>query len=196
MKNNENSIIQLTKLNNLCDTKKFLGKEFLSWLWFQIESNEMPIKINAIDSNHSYDVDIWIDDRVVLESTSTTAHTQSLRGGTPSKSAEAAAALKTGKAPKEMKVSLIINSQYEFSCVLNQKDLFPKNIQIPPMSDDEDDRSAESHLEARLKLLNLFLNAFDALYSKFLHTRTHSSWDNEELSKIKKWIQTREQTEA
>ena len=48
---------------SLIHNKKFFGREFLTWLWFQSDS-----KSGMIALDESQKVEIWVDNKIILES--------------------------------------------------------------------------------------------------------------------------------
>ena len=141
----------LDRLLTVCKSKTFLGREFLTWLWFQAEANETPFEITA-PSGEKTSFDLWIDDRVILESSGSKAHVHTLKGGDPSQSLEAAAALKSGKTVSEVKIGISVEGYGEFTCVLNYQDLSPRSIQLPDVIEEEDLMNSISPLSVRLEL--------------------------------------------
>ena len=141
----------LDNLNNLSRTKRFLGQEYLAWLWYQSETSNgssdshsptmkvSPRPINQIKgpdstSMEEFEVSLWIDDRLVLEGQATSGQETVLRGGHPSLSSEAAVALIEGKAVKELRLGLNIKGFGDYSVLLTSADLHPRGVLLPQNS--------------------------------------------------------------
>jgi len=187
-------------LLTISKSKAFLGREFLSWLWYLAETLDGPVTIKGMKSHKEFLVDVWVDDQVILESLSAKTHVHSIRGGEPSKSAEAAVALFSGKSVKEMKLGLYVDGFGEFTAVfasdgLSQDGLAPRAVQLP-IPDDGDKSSDVSPLETRIRQLDVFLDIFDSLFAKFITARSAADWETAGLSEIRSWVKQRVGQEA
>lgn len=189
--NNEALLSHVDRLLSTSKSKSFLGREFLTWLWYYVEKSESPFTIKSPKNTETYTIDLWIDDRIVLDSPNGRAHVQTLKGGDPSRSLEAASALLTGKSVKEMRLGFHLNSMGDFTFTLNSQDLSPKSISLPePSSDSEQDQQV-SLLSFRLKATEVLVDIIDGCFSMFLDQRIDQSWQDEGLGAIKKWIRTK-----
>ena len=195
MQENVSSIVDSnrTKLTNLCSIKAFIGREFLTWLWFKVESSDELQKVHSTFDKKTYHFDLWIEDYLIFESPSSMTHTQTLRGGTPSQSIEAAAALKTGKFIKQMKIGLSIEGFGEFSATLSDSDLFPRSLKF--MRVHEDGNHNADGLADRIVMVEAFLAVFDLIFQDFLRARIKDSWLSLDAKKIRSWINNRYQSQ-
>ncbi len=178
------------KLVHLSKAKSFLGSEFLTWLWHLSETNSNQLFVKDSEGQ-SHEASIWVDDRVSLESTTSIAHSQTLRGGEPSKSAEAAAALESGKSVKELKLGLSIMDVGDFIATLDATSLSPRSLTLPVLLDDKITEDRASSVEARLEQTQLYLDAIDDLFATFLEQRVESKWESEKVSDLREWIKER-----
>jgi hypothetical protein len=185
----------LTELRNLIAAKGFLGREFLTWLWFTSETGVQPIALSGIRPKDKLQCEIWIEDRIKLQSMSAVHHENSLKGGDPSQSPEAAVALSEGKLPKELKIGIHIENYGDFITTINAKDLDPRSLHLPKLEDTENGPSTEDGLvNLRLQQLDAFFRAFDGLFLRFLQERTDPSWEQNGHREMKLWIKTRKGT--
>ena len=181
----------LDRLLTVCKSKSFLGREFLTWLWFQSEKVEIPFKTNT-PAGKEASFDLWVDDRVVLESSGSKAHTHTLKGGDPSQSIEAAAALKSGKTVSEIKIGISVEGYGDYTCVLNYQDLSPRSIQLPEVTEEEDLLQNVSPVAVRLELTRCLLNALDCLFVHFLEQRVGEKWEAGKVEDIRSWIREKD----
>lgn len=190
---NEKISRHVEMLSSFSNVKTFLGREFLTWLWYRVESNQNPIEICFSDGIGKHEVTFWVDDKVVLESSATNVHQHSLKGGNPSQSAEAAAALQSGKYIKEMKIGIHVAGIGDFTAIFDCRDLSPRSLKLPESSREPDEAQAEtpSSLHTRITQTEIFLYVIDTMFSNFLDARIDNSWENEELGKIRNWIKRR-----
>jgi hypothetical protein len=135
----------IERLQELSQSKQFLNKEFLTWLWYFAEQNQGPIEftpkdlLDAPQTKKKSSFYLWIDDKIILESIhrggqKTLQH--SIKGGDPSKSPEAGLALLGGKIVKELKLGMRILPWGDFTATLNGTDLNPRSLTLPKPTDD------------------------------------------------------------
>lgn len=189
------------KLRQLGKSKGFLGKEFLTWLWYQVETTGGSIAVTPNSSGESVSdpvqIELWIDDRVTLEAAIGHVHTQTLKGGDPSQSAEASTALRAGKVVKEMKLGMNIPGIGEITCVLGADELAPRSLQLPQPADDLHQDEGFSLLSFRLLACEQFCETLDGLFALFLESRLDQGEYLKVRQDMKQWVQersTREQT--
>ena len=176
----------LDEIHTQAAHKNFLGREFLTWLWYFAENDEGRFEIELNDGAKK-PAQIWLDDRIVLSSKTGRSHEHIIKGGVPSTSDEAAISLKTGKAVKELKVAIEIEGTGMFAATLGGEELAPKALKLP----DPQDNSDQTVLEQRIEYLSVFTRALDTLFGKFMDERTDKLWDTTRINSIRNWIQTR-----
>ncbi len=179
---------QSENLSSMARAKPFLGREFLTWLWHKIESGTENISVRT-ERGDSWSLGMWIDDRIVLESALGTGHINTMKGGDPSRSPEAAVSLLSGKSVRELKIGLQIETLGEFSCVLSCEDLAPRGLHLP--KPEMEDEGLDQKLERRLTLTCTFLEVLNGLFAMFLDERMSDNWDRVHVTVIKDWIQSR-----
>lgn len=186
------NISHAEKLGQISRTKSFLGREFLTWLWYFIDSNsENTLEIKNTLKNPPLHVTLWVDDKIVLDSNSGSGHQHVMRGGDPSQSPEASVALATGKTVRELKLGVNIHGVGDFSTNLNASDLNPRSIQLP--GDDNLGEEEASFLPAhqRIKQISLLMNVVDFLFKTFIDQRISEKWLDDSQTEIKEWIVNR-----
>ncbi|MBF0440951.1 MAG: hypothetical protein HQK54_03525 [Oligoflexales bacterium] len=181
------------KLTDISQAKTFLGREFLAWLWFQMETNTEPTPIIVTNPKKTLSVSFWIDDRIVLESLSNNSSlTHLIKGNNASRSLEATAALKSGKSIKEVKLGVNIDTIGEYTAILSCKDLSPKSLKLPPFPEDLSNEDTDiSKIDSRISQTEIFLQVLDCMFSTFLDLRIDDSWTDDILEKIRSWIKKR-----
>lgn len=179
----------LEDIHSAAAHKNFLGREFLTWLWFFVESEEGGEFTFQTLEHGKVKAQIALEDRIVLSSKVGMSHDHTIKGGNPSRCQEAATALRNGKGVKELRLSLDLADAGQFSFNLSGDDLSPKGVQLPEARPDHDD----SPLEQRLKSTVNLASAIDHLMSKFMRERSGKVWDTERLENIRTWIKTRTQ---
>lgn len=195
----DSSTEHLEMLENVAKAKTFLGREFLTWLWFTAETRREPREMPSPKNGKTLAFDLWIDDRMVLEAVARVAalsHQSVMKGGDPSHSREAAAALGAGKIVRELKVGLNVKGVGEFSAVLASDDLSPRSLKLPSPKGEGGPREAEAlPLSVRIQHMEIFFAALDYLFGQFLKERTGDQWEEGVLLEIRAWIKSRQKDE-
>lgn len=179
---------QLETITRLTETKGFVGKEFLTWLWFFAETGNQALHIE--EDKRSLAFNFWIDDRLILQPADGSTHVHMMRGGNPSYSHEAATALFSGKIVKELKIGLQIDSVGEYTAVLSHQDLNPRSLQLPVV-DFEIAEEGSSAVLMRVEQTQLFLKALDALFEEFMSRRLKKEWEQVDLKRMQEWASAR-----
>jgi hypothetical protein len=188
-----NGLEHVEHLTNLSKAKGFLGREFLTWLWYLIETNDESLTVPGRGQD-PLEFDLWIDDRIVLEATAGNSHQNVMKGGDPSQSHEASAALFTGKTVREMKIGVNAKGYGEMTAVLNCDDLNPRGLKLPKPDADGAAQAAPDELPivARLKCTETFLAILDGLFQRFLSQRTADVWQADSIPAMREWIKKRQ----
>jgi hypothetical protein len=162
---------------------RFLGNEFLTWIWFAIENDEDIIQRCDPDVQ-SLDV----GNRMVLEHRwANGIETVAIKGD--------AAGLEEGllalsKGAQVTEINLIYKSgslQWQFS--LKGESLSFSGLKLPETAAAEQSEDMEGIVLEKLYLYEKPFNFIDELYRLFIELRLSRQWDAT-LTGMKKWIQT------
>ena len=165
------------ELRFLQTNRAFLGREFLTWLWFKTETQNHKLSIGKYGMFHLY-----IDDKIVLSSSSGSVRENSLKGGTPAYAFEAGSALGTGKLVHEAKF-ILQDAEKQWSFSLLADDLSLRNVRLPTVVESE----SHAHINQRIKYSQLLSNLIDDLFKSFMKLRISEQF-SEEVSKIREWV--------
>lgn len=158
---------------------RFLGKEFLTWLWYRSELQGGSFTVGAEDN-----VTLWFDDKIVLElAFDNVREVNTIRGENPTGTEEAKAALRMGKKVAVAKLGMSKASR-DWSFSLNGEELAMSGVKVPALLAAEED---EQVLE-RLTLLEELEVAVDDLYRQFMTLRTDLTAWKTELKAIQTWV--------
>ncbi len=159
-------------LIDVIQQKKFLGNEFLTWLWFQSEQNGGTYALSEDET-----ITFWIDDRLELSSNDPSDQRNVLRGGTPALSPEAKAALQQERKASQAKFRLS-KGEREWVFVIDGSNLDLRSVKLPALlTSEEDDRFYE-----RVHLLEELKECIETLFSKFITVRSGPNWPAERLA--------------
>jgi hypothetical protein len=168
--------------------KAFLGREFLTWLWFKSDSSG-----GRIDIPGKRFVEVLFLDRMTLDlSEVDTPQTVTLRGE-HSELREGLAALREGKKIEEARITLR-GGDNDYTMVLKATWFSFGSFRTPPVvpADPADGETAqEGALLEKISLIEDGMSIVDDLFEYFLRLRVSDSWDTLELPTLRKWIASR-----
>jgi hypothetical protein len=164
-------------LRFLQSNRTFLGREFLTWLWYVTETN-----------NHEVDVpghgkfQLYVDDKLVLTATSGAAHENILKGGTPAYAAEAKQALLSGKLVAEAKFILQADDK-QWMWSMKAEDLSLRGLRIPSVTEPD----AASHMSRRLAHIQTLSDVIDHLFKAYMGIRITPQFEDE-VKRMSSWM--------
>ncbi len=165
--------------------KAFLGREFLTWLWFKSDKTDGSIEVPGKKV-----VEVLFLDRMTLDLSDVESPQMVSLKGEQSELREGLAALKEGKKIEEARVS-IKSSDNDYIMVLKGTwfsfGTLRTPVVMPPEDADPDDAAEGAFLE-KIFLLDEAMEAVDTLFEYFLSIRVSPSWETEELPAMRRWI--------
>ncbi len=157
---------------------RFLGKEFLTWLWFKSDTNEGLIKLNGDET-----VELWFDDKLVLAGVDAARDQNIIKTEAPTESAEAQTALLQRKKVSQAKLR-IVAGQRAWSFTIAGDTLALSGVRIPAILTREED----DQLQERLYLIEELNNYLLALYRGFVELRLDKERWASELTAMRAWV--------
>ncbi|MFC1641414.1 hypothetical protein ACFL5O_01810 [Myxococcota bacterium] len=164
------------------ETTRFLGPEFLTWLWHKVELFEGGFELGSLGA-----AELWFDTQVVLAAWKDYSEQVALRGAAPSSSPEAAEALRQGKVPVKARLRLTVGGE-EYVLVFDARTFAISGIKLPEILTEN---SEERFLE-RMRLLEQLDQAIGELFDEFLCLRLSSLWESELAVAIRDWVRGKE----
>jgi hypothetical protein len=166
-------------LLDLIESKRFLGSEFLMWLWFKTECYDGLLELGGDDGR----VEVVFDDALTLEAYLAETERNTFKGGAPAHSPEAKTALRQGKRASRAKLRVIRDGR-EWVLTVKSETLDLASIKIPAvLSREEDEKFYE-----RMYLVEEIEDIIAALYREFLQIRIHAAWPESFVPAIQGWI--------
>jgi hypothetical protein len=186
-----NNVEDIQLQSNLAQAKIHLGREFLQWCWFISETETEGMELSIAGNQHQ--IEVWLDERVVFESTKDGGEIMTQKGGEPAMSPETTAAMLSGKSLREARVGIRHQSGIEWICVVDSRDLNPKGLRIVRLADDGSETSVDQDglVEKRLDDIQMFIDVFDALFSRFVQIRLAGDWKDETVASMRQWMRKR-----
>lgn len=159
------------------ETTRFLGNEFLLWLWFAGD---------VTGGNHEVAdgvVEVSLESQLKLTDPLSARESIAMRGEDPFGSAEADQALKCGKLPAKVLLR-IKQGESEWLTSLDGPALSISGVKLPALLDEARDEP----LFERLRLLEQLDDLIHELYRQFLTVRLSPSWKGELLPAMRSWV--------
>jgi hypothetical protein len=159
----------------LMEQGRFLGEEFLLWLWMRGLAEGGT---SGLDGDLSA---CFLDDAVILVSERGDVKELSLRKGNPAESREAFEALSRGMRPSKAKARLL-SGDMEWTFVLNAASLDTSAMKLPPSQA----KDPAGRIADRLFLLEEGLAHLERRFQRFLELRTGAPGELEET--LRQWV--------
>ncbi len=163
---------------------KFIGEEFLTWLWFVIATDpKLAVK---------YDPDfvaLEVGNRMVLENTRKESAERVTIKGDGASLEEGMMALQKGALVSEL--NLVYRSaelKWQFS--VKGESLNISALSIPHSGLPESDEDLDGVVLERADLYERAIKLLEGLFGHFIKLRISSTWQNKTRSAIRNWIQS------
>jgi len=148
------------------ESTRFLGSEFLLWLWLRAELSTERLSLADLG-----EFEVWVDNHLTLQSEIDPNERVSVRGAAPAGSAEAREAVRSQKFPVRARLALR-NEERDFACVFVAQRFAVASGVIPAvLTKDSDDAFGE-----RMALVERLSQSLDRLYATFLGERLSEVW--------------------
>ncbi len=169
----------------ILNEKSFLGREFLTWLWFKSEKTGGTIEISG-----GKFVEVLFLDRMTLDlAGADTPQTVSLKGE-HSGLREGMAALREGKKIEEARVSVRAGDN-TFTMLLKGTWFSFGAFRTPPVlpqGEADPDEGPEARFLEKAALIEEGMEIVDSLFEHFVKLRISDQWESTELPEMRKWI--------
>ena len=161
---------------------RFLGDEFLTWLWFLIENDQNTFR--TIDSDCTA---VEIGNRIVLENRKRKSLERISIRGDDAGLEEGRLALKKGALLSEL--SLVVKTgEYQWEFNLKGESLNLSSLRTPGPSLPPSPEEMELFFLDKSERINKITNFVEIAFKMFVRIRVTSRWPNKIVPNIKKWI--------
>jgi hypothetical protein len=161
---------------------KFLGDEFLTWLWYIIERDHGAIKLSEV--NHGT---IFVGNRIVLENNSNDSMEQITIKGDHADLEEGMLALRKGSLVKEINLIYKIREQ-EWRLSLKGESMSFTGLKTPPSAPVENADEVEGAVFEKITLSEVIIQFLDLLFQAFIKLRVSDDWHRSVVPKMRNWI--------
>lgn len=161
---------------------RFLGDEFLTWLWFTIEND--PGLFRSVDADCTV---LEIGNRIVLENRKTKSIERISIKGDDAGLEEGRVALRKGALVSEM-VLVFKTGEYQWDFALKGETLSMANFRVPGPAAPQSPEQMDEFISERYEFVNKILKFIENLYKAFINLRLSARWATKQVPVIHKWI--------
>ncbi len=162
---------------------KFLGFEFLTWLWFLIEKDRDRLKETDKEL-----ISLEIGNRIVLENfRNDQAETVTIKGDDAGLE-EGILALRKGSVVTEISLVYSSSGSREWRFTLKGESFNIANLKSPAAGKAESDDDTEGVILEKIYLYEKIVRWTDEVFSRFIKLRISKDWNQTELKLMREWI--------
>jgi hypothetical protein len=165
------------------DPLEFLGEEFLTWLWFRLETQG-----GDFDLPGNRKIGVSFDDFLAFAPRDDDETEHTLKKGTPSRSPEASTALRSGHRLRRAKI-IIGQGEMLWSFVLDGPTMGIMGARLP--DDDQDSESLDERSHDRIRSFLELQQIVAAIYRVFLQERLAPDYSAQGATAQATWMATR-----
>lgn len=161
---------------------KFVGYEFLTWLWYVIEHD--PAQLNNILQEN---INFTIGNRIMLQNIVNDAVETITIKGDDAGLEEGVLALKKGALVTEIHLRAT-EEENEWQFTLKGESLNIGNLRLPETGQIENRDDMEGAVLEKFFLYEKIMGWLDTFYVFFVKKRLSPEWNDRDVPQIKKWI--------
>ena len=173
-------------LVDLIAEKRFLGQEFLTWLWYKSEERGGTVYLPGVG-----DIQLVFEKHMLLESGEGESLEKLICRGLQAELQEARTGLMMGKKLEQARIHLV-RGEYEWHFTLSAALLEFRNIKVPktmaPSEEGSDPEAVEARILERVGMVEEAVQTINVLFRMYLETRVGTGWQDE-LARIRLWVQ-------
>ena len=161
---------------------RFLGYEYLTWLWFFIENGQDKIK-----KLEQEPVSLQIGNRIVLENRQKDTVESITIKGDDADLEEGVLALRKGAVVSELNLWYKLSDQ-EWRFTIKAENLHIASLKCPATGSVESQEDLEGAVLEKVYLCEKAIQLTDNLFKQFITLRVSDGWNKKVIPGIKKWI--------
>jgi len=173
-------------LVDLIQEKRFLGQEFLAWLWYKSEERGGYVELPEIG-----DILVIFEKHMLLEFGEGDASEKVICRGLQTELKEAREGLRLAKKPEQARIR-IARGDNEYGVTLSAAIMEFRNVRLPKTAGTEDGGndadSIEGQILERIALIEELTHLISELFRMFITIRVSEERWIEELIQLRAWI--------
>ncbi len=174
-------------LVDIISEKKFIGQEFLTWLWWKSEERGGSISLPG-----QGDILVVFEKHMLLEYGEGQANEKLICRGLQTELKEARTGISIGKKLEQARIR-IEQSEHEWNFTLAAGCMEYRNVRLPKTAAGSDENLSDKQQERegmvleRVYLFEELVRIVNSLFKVFLDVRIGSEW-REEIVKMRTWV--------
>ena len=161
---------------------KFIGHEFLTWLWYVVDNKESDLQ--QFDDDQFY---LEIGNRIVLENSRTEDIETITIKGNEAGMEEGLLSLKKGAIVTEL--NLIYRfGDHDWQFNIKGESLHMSGVKLPETGNIETKEDIEGAVLEKIYLYDQLNQIMDKIFKFFIKLRVSENWEKEHVPAMKKWI--------
>ncbi len=174
-------------LVEIIEEKRFLGQEFLTWLWWKSEERG-----GAVALPDRGDIIVSFEKHMLLEIGEGDSSEKLICTGLQAELEEARTGLKMGKKLEQARIQLVyLDQEYNFTLAGSLMEF--RNVRLPKTAGTEgspdNPEESEGMILERIYLFERLVRLVDELFMLFLRARVGENWPAE-MTKIREWVRS------
>jgi len=169
---------------------RFLGDEFLTWIWFQMDTDKSQRLFRSADPDL---VGLEIGNRIVLENRRNEALERITIRGEEANLAEGLLALQKGALVTEISLNFR-SADYLWQFSLKGESLNVSNFKTPKIALPESPEDLEGFVLEKAYLFDKILQFIEKTYNLFLKQRLSPQWQTDIVPKVSTWMAAKRTT--
>jgi hypothetical protein len=161
---------------------KFLGHEFLTWVWFLIENDH-----NMIEGLEQETVSFEIGNRIVLENMQNNKVETITIKGDDAGLEEGILALRKGAVVTEMNLVYKVSDQ-KWQFTVKGESFNMASLNLPHTGRIESQKDIEGAVIEKVYLYDRVIQLLDDLFTQFIKLRVSNDWVKKVVPLIRQWI--------
>lgn len=176
-------------LVDLIAEKRFVGQEFLTWLWWKSEERGGGVELEGFG-----DITVVFEKHMLLEYGEGDTNEKIICSGLQAELQEARTGLQMGKKLEQARIKLVYG-EYEWNFTLAAALMEFRSVKLPKTAGTEgsgnDPEEVEGMILERIFLFEELVRVVNQLLKQFLQIRVSQDW-HPELLKIRNWVAQQE----
>lgn len=172
-------------LVDLIAEKRFVGQEFLTWLWWKSEERGGNVEMDGFG-----DIIVVFEKHMLLEYGEGDTNEKIICSGLQAELQEARTGLQMGKKLEQARIKLVYG-EYEWNFTMAAALMEFRSVKLPKTAGTEgggnDPEEVEGMILERIFLFEELVRVVNQLFKQFLQIRVGQDW-HPELLKIRSWV--------
>jgi len=161
---------------------KFLGHEFLTWLWFMMDTQP-----EVLGGLYKDEITPYMGNRIVLEAASGDIRETVTIKGDEADMQEGRVALKKGALVTELNV-IIESGGQQWQFTIKGESLNISSLSTPEIGPTSSAEDREGAVLEKAYFYEKLSSYFDSLFQDFLNQRLAADWETQRVAAMQNWI--------